>query len=141
MKANSIILAALLTLAGFGAGMFVGGQLASSKASTAAAVPASSPGKARDRLPTIRVRSKASGADSAPGAGEPASLAEIEAAIQKAIRLSSNRSYKAINELMRKVNPADIPQLLAFVEKLSSANYKPQLRSMLLGAHLDTAPV
>jgi hypothetical protein len=64
-------------------------------------------------LPAIKARPKTGGSGTGAGASEPAALAEIEAAIQKAIRMSGNRGYKALNELIQKVNPADIPQLLA----------------------------
>ena len=40
MKANTVIFVALLTLAGLGAGMIIGGWLASPRASTPAAAPA-----------------------------------------------------------------------------------------------------
>jgi len=77
-------------------------------------------------------------ASATAGAPEPASLAEIEAAIQKAVRMTSNRGYKALNELVQKVNPADIPQLLVFAEKLASTNYRAQLRSLLLARWAET---
>src|SRR6202142_372064 len=128
MRANSVILIALLALAGFGAGMLVGGRLGSSKASKAAAAP-SSPA---DHLPAIKPHRRIGVPGPAGAAPEPASLAEIEAALQKAVRMTSGRGFKALNELIQKVNPSDIPQLLAFVEKLPSANNKSQLRSLLV---------
>ena len=39
---------------------------------------------------------------------------------------------------MQKVNPSDIPELLAFVEKMPSANHRSQLRSMLLARWAET---
>src|ERR1039458_2419358 len=123
MKTNSVILLALFTLAGFGARMIVGGRLGSPKTSTTASVPTAGTPDA-ERLPAIRPRPRTGAATTSAGASEPASLAEIEAAIQKAIRRSGNRGYRTLNELMQKVSPSDIPQLLAFVEKLSSPNYQ-----------------
>ena len=137
MKTNSVILLALFTLAGFGAGMIVGGRLASPKTSTTASVPATGTPDA-DRLPAIKARPRTGPASTGAGVSEPASLAEIEAAIQKAIRRTGNRGYRTLNELMQKVNPSDIPQLLAFAEKLSSPNYKSQLRSLLLSRWAET---
>ena len=134
MRANSLILVALLALAGFGAGLFIGGRLAATKASTAGSA-ATSPS---DRLPAIQTRPKTAASDTIAGAPEQASLAEIEAALQKAIKMTSGRGYKALDELVKKVNPSDLPQLLAFVEKLPSANYRSRLRSMLLGRWAET---
>src|ERR1019366_8475358 len=134
MRANSFILIALLTLAGFGAGMLVGGRLGSFKAATVAAAPPSP----ADHLPAINPHRKCGASGRTGAAPEPASIAEIEAAIQKAVRMISGRGYKALNELMLKVNPSDIPQLLAFVEKLPSVNNKSQLRSLLLARWAET---
>jgi len=110
MKANSLILIALLTLAGFGAGMIIGGRLGSPRPPTAAS-PSTSPavGTQADRLPAIKPRPKPTGPGKTETALEPASVVEIEAALQKAVRMSGSRSYKALNDLIQKINPADIP--------------------------------
>ena len=101
MKTNTVILLALFTLAGFGAGMIVGGRLGSPKTSTTASVPTANIPDT-DRLPAIKAHPRTSAASTSAGATEPASLAEIEAAIQKAIRRSGNRGYRALSELMQK---------------------------------------
>src|ERR1035438_7990985 len=137
MKTNTVILLALFTLAGFGAGMIVGGRLGSPKSSDLNSVPTAGAPDA-DRLPAIKPRPRIGAATTSAGASEPASLAEIEAAIQKAIRRSGNRGYKTLNELIQQVSSSDIPRLLAFVEKLSSPNYKSQLRSLLLARWAET---
>src|ERR1035437_4568003 len=107
MKTNSVILLALFTLAGFGAGMIVGGRLGSPKTSATTSVPPPGPPDA-DRPPAIKARPRIGAATTSAGASEPASLGEIEAAIQKAIRRSANRGYKNLNELIQKVSPSDI---------------------------------
>ena len=139
MRANSLILVALLTLAGFGAGMIIGGRLASPKP---AAVRSSSVSAGSDaqgnRLPAIKRRPKSGGSGMAAGPFEPSSVAEIEAALQKAIRMGSGRAYKTLNDLVQKVDPSDMPELLAFVEKSIAANHKSQLRSLLLSRWAET---
>ena len=89
-------------------------------------------------MPAIKRRPKTGGSGTAAGRVEPASVAEIEAALQKAIRMGSGRGYKTLNDLVQKVNPSDIPELLAFVEKMPSANHKSQLRSLLLARWAET---
>src|ERR1035438_3572352 len=133
MRANSVLLVALLTLASFGAGLFIGGRFASTKSSrtaTAATTPAATQA---DRLPAIKARPKTTASGLSADVSGPASLAEIEAAIQKAIRKGDNRGYKTLNELILKVNPSDIPQLLSFVVKPQPVNCKSQFRPGLLG--------
>ena len=131
MRANSLLLIALLTVAGFGAGLIVGGRLISPR------TPGGFSGSASytvqtNRLPPVKHRPKTVGTGTATGHGQPASIAEIEATIQKAIRMGSGRIYKTLNDLVQKANPADIPELLAFIEKSIPANHRSQLRAMLL---------
>src|ERR1035441_9556639 len=107
MRANSVLLVALLTLASFGAGLLIGGRLASTKSSRTAAAATSLAANQADRLPAIKARPKTTASGTNAFASEPASLAEIEAAIQKAIRKGDNRGYKTLNELVLKVNRSE----------------------------------
>ena len=61
-------------------------------------------------MPAIKRRPKAGGSGTAAGSRERASVAEIEAALQKAIRMGSGRAYKTLNDLVQKVSPSDIPE-------------------------------
>jgi len=133
MRANSLLLVALLTLAGFGSGMIIGGRLASSQGATLRSpkttVSAETSGNA---LPTFKRRATPGGVGATPGLRDPDSLGEIEAALQKAVRTGRGRAFKTLNDLVQKVKPSDLPELLAFVEKNVNASHKSQLRSLLL---------
>ena len=54
------------------------------------------------------------------------------------MRMSWGRASAALHELIQKVNPSDIPALLAFGEKLPSSNYRYQIRTLLLGRWAET---
>jgi hypothetical protein len=119
MRANSVILVGLLMLAAFGAGMVIGGHLGSPRAPADAAVSTAGTGAPGDLAPVVK-------APSTPeGAGEAASLAELEAALQKALGGPDRRGYDALMDLIKKVIPADIPQALALVEKERLAVRRP----------------
>ena len=139
MRANSLILFALLALGGFGAGIIMGGRLASPRAPAAPSPSAPTGADTQGNgWPAIKGRPKAGGSGTATSSREGASVAEIEAALLKAIRMGTCRAYKTLNDLVQKVSPSDIPELLAFVEKMSSANHKTQLRAMLLAHWAET---
>src|ERR1039457_4525400 len=101
MRTNSLLLVALLTLAGFGAGMIIGGRLGSSRPATipAASTGAGAPG---GRLPRLNPRPRIGGSGTAEASRESASVAEIEAGLHKAMRMGGGRSSKALNELIQK---------------------------------------
>src|ERR1019366_1847572 len=139
MRANSLLLVALLTLTGFSAGMIIGGHLASTKAATVRSPSARLRVETQgSRVPAIKRHPKTGGSGTTASQREPASVAEIEAALQKAIRMGSGRGYKTLNDLVQKADPSDIPELLAFVEKNIAANQRSQLRSLLLARWAET---
>ena len=122
MRVNNAILVALLAVAGFGAGMMLGRRLALRPASTAAgAQTAPAAGTRTNAQPAIKARSQPGEPGRSHALREPMSLAEIEAAMQQTIRRGGGRANRILNDLVRSANPADIPQLLAFVEKLPIA--------------------
>ena len=131
MKTNSVLLVALLTLAGLGAGMIIGGRLSSPRNPVAASAPASGTGEVQ-QLPAV---TPARPADSAIATAPPppsAAPADVVAELQRAIRARSGRSRRALNDLVQKLNPADLPRLLALVEQWPSMNDRNQLRPLLL---------
>jgi len=80
MRANSLLLVALITLTGFGAGMIIGGHLASTKAATVRSPSARLSAETQGSLlPAIKRHPKTGGSGTTASQREPTSVAEIEA--------------------------------------------------------------
>jgi hypothetical protein len=137
MRRNNALLVALLAVASFGAGVTIGWKLGLRKDSPSAQI-APAAGAQAGPSTAIKGRPTSSSPGKMAGARDPISLAEIEAAILKAVHRGGNRASKTLNDLVQSVNPPDIPQLLVFVDKLASANYRSQLRTMVLGHWAET---
>jgi hypothetical protein len=86
----------------------------------------------------MNARPRAGNSGTPAGSGEAASVAEIEASLQKTMRMGWERACTALHDVIQKVNPSDIPELLAFGEKLPSRNYRVQIRTLLLGRWAET---
>ena len=84
MRTNRVIVVALLALAIFGAGVIVGERLGSRRA---AANPfptkSASGGLHVTHLPGMNARPRVDNSGTAAASGEPGSVAEVEAALQK----------------------------------------------------------
>src|SRR2546428_10291414 len=132
MKAGRIFTVSVLALAAFGLGMIVG-QKRPAKAAVTHVPQDLVIAKQKADLPAVKHRTNASAAsDNAAATHKPSSVAEIEAGLLEALRSSRSQRYKVLNDLVQSINSADMPQILAWVEELASANYKAQLRPMLL---------
>src|ERR1035438_2447818 len=99
MRVTNAILVLLLALAGFGAGTMLGRRLTLRQASMAASEQtAAALGTSNNPLPSLKARKQTGEVSRTAGQREPMSLAEVEAAIQKAMRRYGGRGYKELND-------------------------------------------
>ena len=111
MRTNSVMLAALLALAVFGAGIIVGGRLAARRAATSPSpTNSASAGAQAGGLPAMKARPRVGSSGAAAASGE-ASVAEIEAALQKLARLNGAQANRKGSD-QRLVWPAQTPVVL-----------------------------
>ncbi|MFO1515027.1 MAG: hypothetical protein U1F83_19330 [Verrucomicrobiota bacterium] len=139
MKPITLLFTVLLAVAGFGAGLLVGRQHAPSSASTA---PTAATGAASNEtpLPAVNVKTRATAASnkSGPDSGRM-SLAEVEAALLELPKLSRSKVWERLNEIAKAVDPADIPQVLAFATKLPN-DIQSSIRYSLVARWAETDP-
>ena len=117
MKPITLFFVVLLAVAGFGAGVLVGrhGGKTNAKATDAAVTPAIAP--EAGKLPAVKAKPHPSA--TTYKSGPWMSLAEIETALAELKSSSRSKLWERVNEIARAVDPADIPQVMALVAKLS----------------------
>ena len=118
MKPITLFFAVLLAVAGFGAGILVGRHGAKANSTPTEVLPdpnASAPDA--NKLPAVMVKSRP-----APAAGAKSatrlSLAEIESALAELKGFSRSKLWERVNEIVKSVDPADIPSVMALLSKL-----------------------
>ncbi len=133
MTSKNIIPVALLTVASFGFGIILGPRLHRAKmavgSSTHTSLMATNP--ARSASVYAALDFSETNTSNATALGHFSTLSEIEKAVQDAARSGRSQRYKVLSDIVQSVDPAQIPQVISFIQKLP-ANYRLQLRSMLL---------
>src|SRR5437870_3366858 len=130
MRKNLLSSLALI-LIGLAAGVGIG-RITSAHRSPAAnpvvSLPATKTGP--KVLPAVESQPKSAQAEKLPGKKLP--LAEVEAAIQAALKKGVAHRSEAFNEIVQSIEPADIPQVLSIVEKIPGVQARVELRQLLL---------
>jgi hypothetical protein len=132
MSTNSFVGFVLVGATALGAGYWIGRQHSAPSARSSASLPAQSAGgtvRGRASLPPVRKTRLAAKPGDADG---KLSLAEIEAKIQ-GMKQGDPRLWKEWQRILDSVAPADIPALLAFLEKTPTAVSQEVWRMSLLG--------
>src|ERR1035437_474264 len=133
MKPNVLLATILLALAGFSAGILVGRRHFVSPIPSASGKVSAT--RSKSNLPTLPANNTSAPQKSGDATARPAKMSpeEVVTALKSAMKEYSRRRSEAINKVLTALDPADLPQILALVEKIPSAQMRNALRGNLLG--------
>ena len=138
MKPITLLLTFLLAGAGFSAGFVFGHRGAKPNAATDTAPANGSTTVSEKPLPAIKVKPQRP-TEVADKSVKRMTLAEIETALDGLKSVSRDKLWERVNEIVRAVDPADIPAVMAMVAKLSS-DVQNSFRYSLLPKWAETDP-
>src|SRR6266700_2069742 len=136
----SVLIAALALAVGYWGGLRAGARRAASAAHLEA-TGRGTKGPAHAPLPAgPSERGRAEGGTGEQAEPEHHPLAEIEATVQS-LRIGNQRGWLAWQRVLQSIAPADIAEVLGFVEKNTSKGARDQMRSSLLSRWAGADPV
>jgi hypothetical protein len=141
MKPITLLCATLLAVASFGAGLVVGRHHPKSTGVSETSPAASNSTMPGQPLPAINAKPRrvATASDKSELPARRLSLAEIESALAELKGLSRSKLWERVNEIVKGVDPADIPRVMAMLAKLP-AELQNSLRYSLLPRWAETDP-
>ena len=143
MTTKFFILFLLIVSLAFGGGYLVARHNAApGNVAPAPIASASANSQSHPNLPAIRQKKSATDAAPRPKVSSKPSLEEIEAKIREmgvgGMNYGNRRRYTDWQKFVDSIDPADMPQALAFLETTSSKNVRDSLRGALLGKWAET---
>src|SRR5260370_1237959 len=127
-------------LIGLAAGVMAGRRIPSAVKPPSNSAPSSLAKTNLKPLPNVDPRTNLAGAKNNAGAEKKRLPEDLESAFQAVLKMSNMRRFEALNTFIQSLDAAEMPRVMAWIQKISSLQFRQQALYALLAHWGETDP-